>query len=489
MGRTRRRRYTPWLVVGLLFVVVGTTVSRWVGEDDTIEFGTHTATADATGLAVVTHPEVTAFRNLGMRVVVTAPGGVFLAASHRVDTDDLLGERERYEISEVSRSHVGGRVNGIGAPAGTWTTLRPDRTPGWAYVSPDVPVRGLTDPTSTPRATGRMPTRAELKVNLDETEPVDFVAVPVDPDDRVTLTLGVFVDHLHDSQVSLARLGAFMMLWWALRRTWDAVRRRRERPPAHRPKGAPVPSAEENQPVDVTGNARTTRQADVRLPRTVTLPVLGLLLALAVSGCALPSATSSTGPAVHPLLTLDQAAAVSAATPVRIHSPSLTGYPLWAVVELPPKKGSSPHGRLQLLERRSFRGGWKAVSVVRMDAEAPRPLASAGPAAFARDDPGDTESRAEAAADTVARFWTTGRTGDLEVPQRTERVRAKVLREQSAGHSLTVSGQQGAPRVVPAASGSLVLVRHTVLLPQERTLTTALLLLDSGATVLGSTLK
>lgn len=494
MGRKRKRsrRNVPLLVVGLLFVVVGTAVARWVGPDDTIELGTHTVPPEAAGLAVVTHPEVTAFRDLGMRVQVSAPGGVFLAASHRVDTDDLLGERERYEISEVSRSHVGGRINDAGSPA-TWAALRPHRTAGWAHVSPDVPVRGLTNPTATPRAVGEMPTRAELRLHLGEDGPVDFVAVPVDPSDRVTLSLGVFVDHLHSSQVNLARLGGLLLLWWVLKQVWRSVRARRDPPDAADPlTEGEQPSSVADPDAAPTGRATRRATAPVPVPAVPALGglLLGLLLALAVSGCSLPSSTSSPRPAVHPLLSLDEAAGVSAAEPVRIHSPALTQYPLWAVVELPPRKGAgATHGRLQLLERRSFRSSWKPLATVRLDVEAPRPAAraataSAVPLADARL--ASDEVRAKRAADAVARFWTTGEPGKLDVRPETVRARRTVLRQGSG--QLWVTGRQGSPRVVPVTSGSLALVQHTVQLPEQRTLTTALLLLEEGTVVLGSSL-
>src|SRR5690606_2587466 len=164
----------------------------------------------AAGLAVSTHPEVTAFRDVGMLVEASAPGGVFLATTRRVDTESLLDGTERYEIGRVAWGTVGGHMRPDGAPA-TFRALEPTSILGWNSLSPDL--RRLDDRTIDPD----LPDEAELVVDLDGT-PVDVVMVPRDPEARVTLSLGAHVAHLFLLQLALAWTGVLLVLvWWLLR--------------------------------------------------------------------------------------------------------------------------------------------------------------------------------------------------------------------------------------------------------------------------------
>lgn len=272
MGATRKRprRWTAVLLCGLMLGLYGSGVAWFVGSDDSLLIGTHTVPEPARGLAVVTHPAITAFTDVDVLVEASAPGGVFLATSHRVDTDSLLARTERYEISRMKLGTVGGRMQDDGRKA-TFDRLRPDRIVGWGSVAagpdaaPDRP------------ADAELPESASLVATLDGT-PLDVVIVPRAKDAAVTLSLSAHVPHLFSLHVGVALLGALLvLLWWALqvrRRRWD----RRAAAAAAAPSDSSSPAAEdadeaaaEPAPVHVAA-ADLTPPAPPAASRTAALP-------------------------------------------------------------------------------------------------------------------------------------------------------------------------------------------------------------------------
>ena len=210
MGATRGLAF----VAGTLFVVGGAAMAAYVGPDDTLEVGTHTVPESATGLAVATHPEITQFVGVEMVEMVvraSAPTGVWVGASHRVDTESLLDDVRHYEISRLALNTVGGRMV-EGDEAGTRRALRPQRITGWrdqVYAGPDDAVAG-EDPT------------AELVVPLGNV-PTDIVAVPDRRDERVTLTVGVYRENMFTTLLAVVGIGvALLLLGWFL--TWRGRR-------------------------------------------------------------------------------------------------------------------------------------------------------------------------------------------------------------------------------------------------------------------------
>lgn len=538
MPSKRVHRWTPLLVAGTLLMVLGGGLAALVGPDDTIRIGTHTVPTGATGLAVATHPEVTAFRDVGMLVEASAPGGVFLATTRRVDTQSLLDGTERYEIGRVAWGTVGGHMRPDGAPA-TFVALQPTSILGWNSVSPDM--QRLDDGTIDPE----LPDEAELVVDLDGI-PIDVVVIPRDPEARVTIALGAHVAHLFVLQVAVAWTGALLVLvWWLLR-----VRRmRRDRratdgptdPPTDPPNTDPAdekppastgstgsrwnssalpsypragdstteslgakpetleresPAPESPKPTTATTTpptkAPSTSTQPRRLPHAITLPILAvLLIGLATSGCSTPSSVSPEGERPGgPPLSLADAALVSDGEPRAVLAPTFTSYPVWAVVELPPKDGKGT-ARLQLLTRDSFRSPWTPAGTVRLGVAPPTATE------FPTEVSDVVRKEADAAADEIARFWMTGRTGEVRIGKSTKQARKALLAAGIRGDSVWVTGEvESNLNVVSVEDGHLVLVRQTMATTggskgtTQRRLTSAVLIGPGAQTVvLGSTVK
>lgn len=441
----------PAFVAGTLFVLGGTAMATYVGPDDTLEIGTHTVPESAAGLAVATHPEITQFTGIDMLVRVSAPSGVWVGTSHRVDTMSLLEGVGHYEISRMALNTVGGRMV-EGAEAGTRRALRPQRLTGWrdqAYGGPD-------DSTGDPVA--------EVVVPLDGT-PTDVVAVPDRRDERITLTIGVHWGGLFRAQLLVAGAGvALLLLGFFL--SWRARR------------GA-GPAPEEDPQVEEVAPAPLVEEPDTfwdrpvgrSLPRSL-LPVTVVAL-LALGGCTLPgpaAAPTEADPAQRIALTPAEAADLGGATPVTVHAPEFATYPMWAVVELaePP--------RLRLLTRESFRTRWERVATVRVT----RPPASVSPP---RSPGPQVVRQADRAVQRVQDFWTTGEPQGLRIDRRTRRARQDLLGDGSAW------GAVGEVRVVEAKRGWLVVVQHTVATPAAYDLTSVVLLSGEHPRLLGSRLS
>lgn len=522
------RRWTPLLVTGLLLIGLGGGTGALVGPDDTIRIGTHTVPFTAAGQAVTTHPEVTAFRDVGLQVEASAPGGVFLATSRRIDTESLLKGTERYEIGRVAWGTVGGHPRPDG-PAATFDRLAPTQILGWNSLSPDLTRLddGAVDTD--------LPERAHLVVELDGT-PVDVVIVPRDPEARVTLSLGAHVNNLFLLQIAVAWTGALMVaLWWLLR----LRRRRRERSDAESPAppgaadsagdrdapagtgsrwnsttlpqhptagpprlenrsdrdAAPIQAVQQpaRQPTQQLPQQMTQGAPTRRLPHAITLPILAvLLISLAASGCTSPSAVPvDTTPTGSPSLTLADAALVADGEPQAVHSPTFTSYPVWAVVQLPPKDGKGV-ARLQLLTRSAFRQPWQAAGTVRVAVAPPAPVSTPVPASQV------VQRAAGEAAAEVAAYWSRGSTGQLQIGKSTKKARRTLLDSGISADQIWVTDHaDGAVHVVHVDGGHLVLVRQEATTPRKdgtgtkvRRLTSAVFLASGQVPVLlGSTLK
>lgn len=215
--RDRPRRWTVLLVFGILLALYGGTVAAIIGPDDSVRIGELTVDERARGAAVVTHPAVTAFTGLDIQYEASAPGGVFLASSHRVDTTSLLDERIRYEVSQLRWGHVGGWMR-EGNKKASFARTRPDRIIGWHQVADSMPAPNtLTDEDA-------LPETAEIVVELDGT-PIDIVAIPRSKDALVTVAVGAHVERVFFLHVALIGFGAVLGLaWWVL----NLRRRRRE---------------------------------------------------------------------------------------------------------------------------------------------------------------------------------------------------------------------------------------------------------------------
>lgn len=422
MARERGRSWHALLVLGLLLITYGSVVAVVVGPDESIEIGTHVPPTPARGLALVTHPEITAFRDVDMEVTASAPAGVFLAAARRVDTVDLLAERERYEISRMFFGDVGGRMVEGTAPA-RYASLRPDRIVGWAHVAP--------------ASTGA----SSMVVPLGD-DPVDVVAFPVSPDDVVTLTLGVHAERAFTLHVLLVGAGTVLVVvWWLLRR-------------------------------------RTRRRA-----RRVAAASAAAALALGTTGCAVPGALPATStPPVRIAITADEATQVLGQEPQAVHAVSFESYPMWAVVQLPPRNDRR-RAQYVVLTRSGFAARWRRAGVVDLSATPPPPGNPYGVTLRA------TREAAFAASGDVAAFWTTGaRSSTLRGDDSTRRARAKLMRS-AVGEPWVLGGDRKDVRVVPVVGGHLALVSHTLHAPAARRLTTAVMLREGRrAEVLGSTL-
>ncbi|WP_110239720.1 hypothetical protein [Nocardioides gilvus] len=218
-----KARRTALVVCGLFLMVLGGATATYVGPDDTLIIGSHTAGQPASGQAVRTHPAITDFVNINLLVRAEAPSGVFLGYAHRVDTTSLLEGRRHWTITRMSLGNVGGDMT-EGAQSSSTKALRPEGIVGWL---------GSTSGDS-----------VELAVPLDGT-PIDVVAVPAAGDERVRISLGATVKNLFLSQLGVIGVGlvliafSFVLGWWG-RRT--EARAGTDEPSASTP-SEPTPSA------------------------------------------------------------------------------------------------------------------------------------------------------------------------------------------------------------------------------------------------------
>lgn len=250
-------------MLGLLLGVYGGTVAAIIGPDDSVRIGELTVDEQARGAAAVTHPAVTAFTGLDIQYEASAPGGVFLASSHRVDTTSLLDERIRYEVSQLRWGHVGGWMR-EGDTKATFARTRPDQIIGWRQVADSMPAPNTLTPEDA------LPETAEIVVELDGT-PVDIVAVPRSKDALVTVAVGAHVDRVFFLHVALVWFGVVLgLLWWFvnLRRRRRAARTQGATPapaqtspvpvPAPPPAPAPAPAPEPAPEPAHSGHGRPT---------------------------------------------------------------------------------------------------------------------------------------------------------------------------------------------------------------------------------------
>lgn len=481
------KRRTPMLVAGLLLVLVGSATATLIGPDDTLMVGEREAPVEATGLAVSTHPVITDFVNLDLLVRASAPGGVFVGSSNRVDTESLLRRTEHYEISRMSLGSVGGRMVD-GRRSATYDSLRPDRIVGWL------------DQTSTSGGD-----EVELVVPLDG-EAVDVVAVPVRSETRVTLALGAHVERLFLSQLALVLTGLLLILLRAGLRARDRRKDARSggagpsngpagpdrldapdpaparpalprhprgayraaTPPAPAPAVERTPNAPEPETVATAATAAPTPRPERPLPKAITLPVLGvLLLTLALSACAAPQAAPkrpADEPPTRPGMTVAEATEV-VGNHDTVLTPSFSGYPVWASVTL-----TEPR-RIQLRVRDSFKAPYRTIATVKVVDEVPAPVAAP------RAPSGKVRKKADRTAMAVSTWWATGKAKGVTVTKRTKKIRRTMLDGGVQPDAVWVLG--GGPRdqyVVEVERGHLMTVRHQVFTPAPRRLTTVVLL-------------
>ncbi|MFC6152871.1 hypothetical protein [Nocardioides yefusunii] len=479
MAARRGRTWRVLLVLGLLLVVYGGAVAAFLGPDSSVTIGTRTVPLTAAGTAVSTHPEITAFRNIDMEVTASAPSGVFLAASHRVDTESLLAERSHFEISKMFFGNVDGRMLTDGPPA-TYQDLRPDRLVGWSQVSPEssAAVRAASDG-------GRdddpsFPEISTVVVPLGGA-PVDVVAFPVSPEESVTFSLGVHSERAFVLHLALAALGGLLILvWWLLRR-----RRLRAAPP-EAPRTvtpvAPPPTASTFSTRIRPPSPESNLPAPYR--RTTLTAGLALSLGLTVAGCAAPRAVPvSQAPAARTAITLDEAAQVLDNAPRLVHALGFTAYPMWAVAEVPPSR-DQPRTRLAVLTRDAFEKPWRKAGTVKIVEAAPPP---GNPTSTVTD---AVRAEAVAAGAAIAEFWMTGSLdGGTKIPSSVRKERKKLLRNGVDKTSLwVVGGAEEDVRIVPVVGGNLALISHRLHTPEERRLTSAVMLRTGRRSeVLGST--
>lgn len=454
--------------LGAVLVLIGTGSAAFIGPDDTLVIGEEQVPPRAAGLAVRTHPEVTRFVNIDLLVRAEAEGGVFLASSQRVDTDDLLKGWSYYEITRLSLDDVGGVVT-QGPPA-TRRALRPGRITGWLD-------RVEGDP------------EAELVVELDGT-PLDVVAVPLRAKDRVTFAIGAHVAGAFWIQVVVAVVGALMVVaGWALRRHL----RRRGRRAGDRSDSDGSGSASDDgpRPLADAAPARDGGASGGRTPLSLpkypgerfaprAVAAALLPLALVVSGCGVPGSAPRTSQAITRTgISLDEARTLQEDA-THVYAPEFEEYPLWALI------ASEQPTRLRLVTRQRFAQRWQTEARVRTRGELPGTVERAIPPTQA------LLLRADDVATAVAQWWPSGEVSGLKVDRGTRRTRDALLASGVAPTSLwALDPPAGTPRVrvVEVAGGHLAVLRHTLMTPSPRRLTTVVLFPTTGRPrMLGSSL-
>lgn len=487
--------------LGVLLALIGTGSAAFVGPDDTLMVGEKQVPERAAGLAVRTHPEITRFVNIDLLVRAEAEGGVFLASSHRVDTQSLLSGRRYFEITRMALNDVGGVVTK--GPRATHRRLRPDRITGWIN-----------------QAEGDA--EAELVVALDGT-PLDVVAVPRQGDALVTFAIGAHVAGAFVIQVVVALTGLGMVLvGWALRR----VARRRAgrgggsggpggddargddgagaddgtegdddaggtRTPLALPKypralpasaAVPTPGPSPSPSVSVTpppdeGLTPPGPRWDKR--RIVLLAVL-VPLSLLLHGCAVPGQAPATTDEVTRTGMLLGEAQQFDADATQVFAPEFAAYPMWALV------ATAAPTRVRLVTREAFAAPWRTEAQVRVRGPLPATVERA------IDPNASLVRRADEVAATVGLWWSSGEAPGLQLDRRTRRTRDALLASGVNPRALwALDPPTGTPRVrlVEVAGGHLAVVRHTLMTPAPRRLTTIVVFPTAGRPrVLGSTL-
>lgn len=515
--------------VGLLLVVIGGASATFVGPDDTLVIGEKRVPERAAGLAVRTNPAITRFVNIDLLVRAEAEGGVFLATSHRVDTDSLLGGRRYYEITRMSMGDVGGVVTE--GPRATRRTLRPARITGW-----------LDQTTGSPEA--------ELVVPLDGT-PLDVVAVPQRARDRVTFTIGATVQGAFWIQVTVAVTGLLMLLaGWGLRRFGRSRSQSaasddddapsgppegRDRPASGSPaSGAPASGSTSGSlslpryPRGMTSDAATPSTAPIVGAPVVAAPAIAapvIASALLASGAtatptpAEPAADASApavveepvvaeeeavvevpvGPAAErkspwdkrkiillavlvPLSFALKGCAVPGAAPETGRVETRTGMALTEGQELEPDAthvyapefvsypmwaliASGEPRRLRLVTRNRFADRWQTEATVRVRGPLPSTVERAIEPNAALVRRGDEVAWA------VQSWWESGEVAGVRLDRRTRRIRERLLADGIPVWSIDVAAPPtGTPpvRLVEVAGGHLAVLRHTVVVPGAR---------------------
>lgn len=442
--------------LGAVLVLIGTASAAFVGPDDTLMVGEKRVPERAAGLAVRTHPEVTRFVNIDLLIRAEAEGGIFLASSHRVDTADLLTGLSYYEVTRLSLGDVGGVVTE--GPRATRKALRPGRISGWL------------DQVEADR-------EAELVVELDGT-PVDVVAVPKRARDRVTFSIGAHVGGAFWIQVAVAVVGLLMVVaGWALRRH---LRHRDEHGPKRRRPGEPRTGPAPSSGGSHAGGGRTP----LSLPRYpgARFAVLTALvpLALVASGCAVPGSAPRTSQSVsRTAMSLDEARVLEEDA-THVYAPEFKAYPMWALV------ATTQPDRLRLVTRARFADRWRTEARVRTRGELP------GTVERAIDPTQALLLRADDVAAAVGLWWSTGEIAGVRMDRRTRRTRDDLLATGVSPSSLwALDPPGGTPRVrvVEVAGGHLAVLRHTLMTPDPRRLTTLVLFPTAGRPrALGSSL-
>ena len=487
------------LCLGLLMVAAGTAIALFVGPDDTLQIGEKQVPERAAGVAVRTHPGITDFVNIDMLVRAKADGGVFLGTSHRVDTESLLVGKRYFEITRMALGDVGG-VYTEGAPRATRKALRPARLVGWLDSDTD----------------GE---QAELLVPLDG-EPIDIIAVPDRGNARVTISIGAHVTGLFFSQVAVALTGvvmvglSFAVGWWLRRKesarpesTEDDDEDDEDGPDGGRTGGAsdaerPWPRLPLSLPRHPGGEGRIAdspqdRASQNRSPQNcapqnqvaprwsrgrIALILVLVPLALTLTSCAVPGpADESDGERKETRtgMSLPEAQTV-VPDAAQVYADEFETYPMWSLVAL-----EKPQ-RLRVLTRDAFASPWRTEAGLRVGGELPEPVGRAIPAGKI------LLERAERAAASISTWWSTGEPSALKPDRRTRAARARLLASGVSPSAIWVlDPPPGTPRVrvVEVTRGHLVVVRHTVLTPEPRSLTTVILFPSTeAATVLGSSL-
>ncbi|MBE7324780.1 hypothetical protein IEQ44_08950 [Nocardioides sp. Y6] len=497
--------------VGLLLVVIGGASATFVGPDDTLVIGEKRVPERAAGLAVRTNPAITKFVNIDLLVRAEAEGGVFLATSHRVDTDSLLGGRRYYEITRMSLGDVGGVVTE--GPRATRRTLRPARITGW-----------LDRTTGSPEA--------ELVVPLDGT-PLDVVAVPRRARDRVTFTIGATVQGAFWIQVTVAVTGLLMLLaGWGLRRFGRSRSQSaastdddapsdppegRDRPASGSPaSGAPASGSPSGSlslpryPRGMTSDAATPSTAPIVAAPAVAAPAIAapviasallasgatatptpaepaadasapggadaerkpqwdkrkiILLAVlvplsfALKGCAVPGAAPETDRVeTRTGMTLTEGQELEPDA-THVYAPEFVSYPMWALI------ASGEPRRLRLVTRNRFADRWQTEATVRVRGPLPSTVERAiePNAALVR--------RGDEVAWAVQGWWESGEITGVRLDRRTRRIRERLLADGIPVWSIDVAAPPtGTPpvRLVEVAGGHLAVLRHTVVVPGAR---------------------
>lgn len=435
----RRTLSVLMATLGTLMLLVGTVGAAIVGPDDTLMIGEKQVPERAKGVAVRTHPEITRFVNIDLLVRAEAEGGVFLASSHRVDTDDLLMGRRYFEVTRMALGDVGGVVTD--GPRATRKALRPGQIVGWL------------DQTTGER-------EAELVVELDGA-PIDVVAVPHRGNQRLTFSIGAHVRGAFWTQVAVVVTGVLMLLVaWVLRR-WPFRRGDGPGGPdgAHRSDDVPEATA---APTPGATGGRTPLSLP-KHPGTAGRVAALLTVALVATGCAVPGPASEpprgvtrTGMRLVEAQQVDESATV-------VYAPEFASYPMWALV------GTPGPSRVRLMTRTGFGDRWQQEARVRVRGKLPEPVSRA-------IEPNEVlQRRADEAAVAIGAWWSTGEIEGVRLDRRTRRTRDDLLDSGVwPGSVWALDPPAGTPRVrvVEISGGHLVVARHTLMTPAPRRLTT-----------------